>query len=486
MPTTRPAAFAAAALGVFAAACLPVLETPALAGSGSDHPSRFRRGSVLPSRGGVRRASRPAPRRPASPPKLGRSDVREAAAALAASTGAPGEIRAMWVVRDSMTSPARIRNAVALAKKYRFNTLFVQVRGRGDAFYDSRFEPRSEELADQPLDFDPLAVAIDEGHKAGLEVHAWMNTFLVWHKGRRPYSGQHVINQHPEWLVQDKNGNRTLTPRHDCEGAFLDPGLPEVREYTKQVFLDVATRYAVDGIHFDYVRFPSEDWSYSAADVREFRDWARGQVPPDMAAYADARAASGNRLAWYHCFKREWKQWRQEVIMNTVRSISEEAHRIKPNLIVSAAVFPNYAVASLDKGQAWHEWLRQGILDAACPMTYSANTRRVGGEVRDAVANSFGRPIVPGVGAWQMPAASSIAKGSLYRSLGAAGINFFSYNGMTREGRTEAYLSKVGGTLFTTPATPPDWRRPAPTVAAAATPEAAPAAETTTEVPGGE
>jgi uncharacterized lipoprotein YddW (UPF0748 family) len=365
----------------------------------------------------------------------------------------------MWVVRDSMTSPQKIRNAVALAKKHRFNTLFVQVRGRGDAFYDSRFEPRSEELADQPLDFDPLAVAVAEGHKAGLEVHAWMNTFLVWHKARLPYSSRHIVNQHRDWLVQDKSGNASLTPKPDCEGAFLNPALPSVREYTKNVFLDVATRYEVDGIHFDYVRFPSERYSFSRADLLAFRAWMIPQVSQNDLEFADAKTRS-NRLAWFYLYPQQWKVWRQSVVTETIQGIAQAAHQAKPQLIVSAAVFPNYDVASIDKGQAWHDWLQAGIIDAACPMSYNRSSDLVGKQIRDAVASSGGRPIVGGVGAWQMPAASAIAKGKLYREIGAGGINFFSYDGMTRYGRSEAYLSKISQALFTTPALPPDWRRP--------------------------
>jgi uncharacterized lipoprotein YddW (UPF0748 family) len=370
-----------------------------------------------------------------------------------------GEVRAMWLVRDTMTSPAKIRNAVALAKKYGFNTIFVQVRGRGDAFYDSHFEPRSEELADQPLDFDPLQTAIDAAHKNGLEIHAWLNTFLVWHKGRHPYSGSHVVNQHPDWLVQDKQGHRRITPGPDCEGGFLDPALPQVREYTKNVFMDVATRYAVDGIHMDYVRYPHEGYSFSTAALREFRERLLSLLTPEQVAYADAKLAK-NRLAWYYCFPKEWKAWRQEQVTETVRSISLAAHQARPEIIVSAAVFPNYSVASQDKAQAWHDWLQNGFLDAACPMSYNRSTKLVAAQIRDAVAHSGGRPIVAGVGAWQMPAASAIAKSEAFRFLGACGINFFSYDGMTREGRTEAYLKKVAGTLFRTPTTAPDWKRP--------------------------
>jgi Uncharacterized protein conserved in bacteria len=398
-----------------------------------------------------------APQAPVVPPQTNTEAVTEAAPAVGATDS--GEIRAMWVVRDSMTSPEKIRNTVALAKKHGFNTLFVQVRGRGDAFYDSRFEPRSESLAKAPSDFDPLQVAIDEGHAAGLEVHAWMNTFLVWHMKRRPWSQKHIVNRHLDWLVQDKNGKIAMTEQKDCEGAFLNPALPEVREYTKQVFLDVVSRYNVDGIHFDYVRYPSERFSFSRRDLALFREYLLPTLAPSAIEYADLKAKN-NRLAWYYLFPKEWKRWRQENVSATVRAISEEAHRLKPNLIVSAAVFPGYSVASIDKGQAWHEWLRDDILDAACPMTYSNSTATVAAQIRDAVENSHGKPIIAGVGAWRIPADSAIAKGQAYRSVGAAGINFFSYDGMTRAGRTERYLAKVGQTLFpSSRSAPPNWRR---------------------------
>lgn len=406
---------------------------------------------------------------PASPASvsetaLARSHARAKVAADGVN-GATGEIRAMWVVRDSLTSPAKVRNTVALARKYGFNTLFVQVRGRGDAFYASNFEPRSEELAGQPEDFDPLALIVSEGHKAGLEVHAWLNTFLVWSKGRRPYSSHHVYNRHPEWLVRDKQGRAPVRPTSDTEGAFLDPALPEVREYTQKVFLDVATRYDVDGIHFDYVRFPSERFSFSRASLAAFRERMLEQVPEAEARYADEKARK-NRLAWHYLYPRQWKAWRQECITQTVQAIAENARRVKPGLVVSAAVFPNYSVASLDKGQAWHDWLRDGVLDAACPMTYAKDTSKFGAQVRDAVAHSYGKPIVPGVGAWQMPAASAIAKGKVCRDLGTGGMNFFSYDGMTREGRTEAYLSRVAGALFQSKTDLPNWQRAQPVVAA--------------------
>ncbi len=371
-----------------------------------------------------------------------------------------GEVRAMWIVRDTMTSPQRIKNAVALAKKYRFNTLFVQVRGRGDAFYHSRFEPRSEQLSRQPLDFDPLAVAIEEGHRAGLQVHAWMNTFFVWHQKRRPYSSLHIVNRHPEWLVQDKQGRTAWTQRGDCEGAFLDPAVPGAREHTRNVFLDLVSRYPVDGIHFDYVRFPSEDFSFSDYSLSRFREHMLPALTPHQVAQIDAKRAR-NRLAWHYSFPGHWRAWRQSLVAETVRSISVESHRMRPGIIVSAAVFPDYNVATRSKGQSWRDWLRDGSLDAACPMTYNRSTQLVAQQIRAAVAAAGGKPIIAGVGAWQMPASSAIAKAKAYRGIGAAGLNFFSYDGMTRGGSTEAYLAAVSAALFPNRVVAaPNWRRP--------------------------
>src|SRR5918992_5715906 len=87
-----------------------------------------------------------------------------------AQAARPNEVRALWVVRTTLTSPEKIRQLVASASDNGFNTLIVQIRGRGDAYYKSKVEPRAIELKDQPVTFDPLALTIEEAHKRGLKV----------------------------------------------------------------------------------------------------------------------------------------------------------------------------------------------------------------------------------------------------------------------------------------------------------------------------
>ena len=85
----------------------------------------------------------------------------------------------MWVLRTSLTSPASIAALVRSARENGFNTLFVQVRGRGDAYYRGGLEPLAPELARQPATFDPLATVIEAAHAQSIRVHAWVNLNLV-------------------------------------------------------------------------------------------------------------------------------------------------------------------------------------------------------------------------------------------------------------------------------------------------------------------
>src|SRR5687767_3788967 len=86
---------------------------------------------------------------------------------------AGAEIRALWVTRSSLVSPASISALVRAAREHGFNTLLVQVRGRADAYYTSDLEPRAADLARQPASFDPLATVLSESRANGIRVHAW-------------------------------------------------------------------------------------------------------------------------------------------------------------------------------------------------------------------------------------------------------------------------------------------------------------------------
>src|SRR5262245_2977599 len=140
-----------------------------------------------------------------------------ALALLAALPGpqVPQEMRGLWVVRTALTSPESADQVVDQAADAGFNALFVQVRGRGDAFYASSLVPRSVLLERQPAAFDPLARLLERARSRGLEVHAWINVLLAGgFVGPAPRG--HVVAQHPDWV---------MVPRAAAVAA-LKPGAP--------------------------------------------------------------------------------------------------------------------------------------------------------------------------------------------------------------------------------------------------------------------
>src|SRR5213592_1010441 len=137
-----------------------------------------------------------------------------------ASAPAP-EMRALWVLRTSLTSPASITSLVRTAKEQGFNTLLVQVRGRGDAYYASEIEPRATELLRHSGGFDPLATLLAEAHAADIRVHAWLCVNLVSSAVELPTSPDHVIARHPEWLMVPRPIAQALARRDPLNPGYV-------------------------------------------------------------------------------------------------------------------------------------------------------------------------------------------------------------------------------------------------------------------------
>lgn len=360
----------------------------------------------------------------------------------------------MWVVRTSLTSPAAVRNVVWTAVKYGLNTLFVQVRGRGDAWYVSPYEPRAEQLSGRAADFDPLQLIVELAHAQGIQVHAWLNTYLAWSGPRPPSNPTHVWNAHRDWFACDRQGRCSPLPTRSSEGAFLQPSHPAVREHLTRVFTHVATHYDVDGIHFDYCRYSGSDYDFSTGALARFQDYLAPEISPELAARLAKRRAQ-DRLAWVHACPARWADWRRAQLTGTVAQISSEIRKVKPWLQISAAVFANSRDAYHTRGQDWAGWLKAGYLDAVALMSYDKNTERIVEQTRQAVTLAGERHIYTGIGAWRLPASDVAQKIVQARKAGASGINLFSYDGM----RTRAqYLDTLARGVFASRAAPPRMR----------------------------
>ena len=380
------------------------------------------------------------------------------AAALGVDAQRPtpdAEMRGLWVARWSLKSPAAVRNIVRNAKSHNFNTLFVQVRGRGDAWYVSDNEPRAEMLEDAPPGFDPLALIVKEAHARGIEVHAWVNTYLTWTGSKKPKSRSHIVNAHPDWIARDNKGRSTMKPSEHMEGLYVQPSNPKVQEHLHRVFTDIARRYDIDGIHFDYVRYPNPTYDFAPDTLARFEAYMRPKLTD--AGRAGIRK-DGTRLAYVHMFPNEWAEWRRLQVTSLVKRISDSVHEMKPWVKVSAAVFANAEDAYKDKGQDWRAWLAHGYLDAICPMSYSKNTETVARQIQSAIEAAGEKHVYAGIGSWRISAEDTAQKISRVRKLGVQGVNIYSYDGITRDGKRKDYLDALTRSSFASRAGVPGMR----------------------------
>jgi uncharacterized lipoprotein YddW (UPF0748 family) len=394
-----------------------------------------------------------------------------AGAAMAASPHdtAAGDVNGMWVLRSSLTSPASIGRMVDAARGAGVNTLLVQVRGRGEAFYLSDIEPRASELASQPDDFDPLAVTLERAHAAGLQVHAWVNVNLVSSAATLPRSRQHVAARHPEWLMVPKELAGTLRatdPRSPAyigalsrwsrktssrvEGLYLSPLAPGALDYTASVIDELVTRYAVDGLHLDYVRFPHEDFDYGPLGLAAFRESRYGAATAVERRQLDA-AARGSATAWPDRLPDSWGAFRRERLTALVARITTSARATRPGLIVSAAVVPDAADAMSRKMQDWAGWAAAGYLDVVCPMLYTTSASEFVTQTRQ-VSDTLGEtPMWAGIGAYRLPVARTAENVRAARREGAAGVLLFSYDSLVSPSApSPAYLRTLRATLMET------------------------------------
>ena len=146
------------------------------------------------------------------------------------------------------------------------NAVFVQMRKRADAYYESHYEEWAKDDTEQ---FDALQYLCDHAHAPGqprIQVHAWINACAI---GGNPSAGS-LAKVHPEWLSLSDTG-----ADFDTEATKIDPGNPDAAEWTFRVYMDVVRHYDVDGIHLDFIRYGGDSktvghWGYNPVSVARF------------------------------------------------------------------------------------------------------------------------------------------------------------------------------------------------------------------------
>ncbi len=277
------------------------------------------------------------------------------------------EFRAAWITEvatnaDWPSKPglpvaqqkAELISLLDRAQQLHLNAIFFQVRPACDAMYASELEPWSEKItgtqgkAPQPF-YDPLAFAIAEAHRRGLELHAWINPFRASHpEAKSPASTNQIVWTHPELI------------RRYGDQVWLDPGEPAAQAHTLAVVLDVVNRYDVDGIVFDdyFYPYPIKNLVGHTLDF------------PDDASWQKYGMKSGLSRA----------DWRRNNVNQFVQKVSQEIKIAKPDVQFGISPFGIWRpqnppqVKGLDAyGSLYADarlWLANGWVDYLAPQLY--------------------------------------------------------------------------------------------------------------------
>jgi uncharacterized lipoprotein YddW (UPF0748 family) len=335
------------------------------------------------------------------------------------------ETRGVWVTADWLTSSERIQEVVSVARQLRANALFVQVRRRGDAYYGSTLVPGASGQEGAALDYDPFSLILARAREAGLEVHAWLNMYFVWSDEGPPIVPGHALSDHPEWVLRDGKGVPLTAIQPDelndagYDGLFLDPGNPEVRHHLRRVVRELLVRYDLDGVHLDYIRYPTAHCGYTVECRRTLRSvTGRDFVSAAQLGGADAEAAL-------------WRTWRAGQVSTLVRGISRDVAAIRPDACVTAAVVPDPSLSYQLYGQDWIGWLNEGLIDAAVAMTFSDDAELVRAQLEAGRALTGPGGLYAGLGLFNRTCQELIARIHVARDVGCDGVVLYSFRDLS-------------------------------------------------------
>ncbi len=294
------------------------------------------------------------------------------------------EVRAVWIATiggidwprtkatDGRSTERQQRELTAILDKLKeanINTVLLQTRIRGSVIYPSDIEPWDNAItgrAGKAPTYDPLAFAVEECHKRGMELHAWIVSIPLGTVSRQQAYGSKSITKHHKNLCRTVNGN-----------MFMIPGLPETADYIAGLAKEIVDRYDVDGINLDYIRYPESEYHFS-----------------DDYLYS---SRSGLSKA----------DWRRSNITRIVRKVHDAVKAVKPWVKLSSSPIGKYKTLNRYQSGGWdcfnavyqdpQAWLREDIQDMLFPMMYFQGDHYYP-FVYDWKENCYGHPVAAGLG----------------------------------------------------------------------------------------
>ncbi len=326
------------------------------------------------------------------------------------------EIRAVWLDRGSIVAcrdSLELTNLIKNLAKMGFNVIFFETVNAGYPIYPSEFLPQNPLIKG----WDPLKVATEAAHAYGVELHAWVWTFAVGNTRHNllidksvQYPGPIISNKGRSWALSGENGELRI----DMQPEFwVSPANKKACEFLQDLFTEIITKYDVDGLQLDYIRFPFQ------------KDYA--QAGFDFVTKNSFKQATGKLPLNKGPINKTWREWKAELVSDFVKNTSLKLKGIKPKLKISVAVFAiDHSLRMKLIQQDWEKWLMNKWVDVAYPFYYSFSKDEVKMRLeRERHYTNDQGIIIPGFNLRVLTEGELAERISAARNAGALGISLF-------------------------------------------------------------
>ncbi len=317
---------------------------------------------------------------------------------LAAQPSKSVEGRAFWNHSGTGAYPGDWDRTARELSKAGFNMILPNMLWGGTAHYASDVLPRSrtfEQYGDQ------IEQCVAAAQKHGLQVHVWK---VNWNLSGAPQEFVAKIHQ------ENRNQVSVDGKAHD----WLCPSHPDNFQLELDSMLEVARKHDVDGLHFDYIRYPDRDKCYC--------EGCRARFEADLAR----KVANWPQDCYSGPLRDDYATWRCKQITRLVKAVHDEAKQLRGDITISAAVFGDYPSCRESVAQDWPVWIADELLDFVCPMDYSQDDQAFMALVSNQLRLVDGRiPLYPGIGQWRLTEDRTVGQIFLARQLGVPGFTIF-------------------------------------------------------------
>jgi uncharacterized lipoprotein YddW (UPF0748 family) len=298
-----------------------------------------------------------------------------------------GNARGLFVslIQDPPTLSSReaIMELVRFAKQARVKILFVQIYRANQTWFPSKVgDSALYEAALKKLGEDPFALLIKEAHRAGVEVHAWLNMLSLSSNENAP-----ILKKFgKDILTRNLGEKKTLADYKIDSQYFLEPGDTRVRSELVTVVGEIVRAYPeLDGVQFDYIRYPDSHPRY-------------GYTPINMERFKKSTGLKKIKEG-----SRAWNDWKRAQVTELLTLLIRKARSIRPGIRVSATGCMSYDRALHEAFQDWPSWVNRGLVDFVTVMNYSpdpAEYERWNGVAKSKVSDP--KRLYLGVGAYKL------------------------------------------------------------------------------------